>query len=142
MSRNAAVLPQRLAQCRKVARTAAAEAETGQAPLDVGAALQPLAQGLAQLWAVERIPTASSRSAIAAGSVERGREMIGEEAGAARGYGPIDRRGEAALTLAREGCHQFEIAAGRGVDLHDRSRHDLPRWLQMRRPPLFEVNPT
>ncbi len=72
-------LPQRLAQCRKVARAAAAEAEAGQAPLDVGAALQPLAQGLAQLRAVDkeldRIEPRRDRGRRG----QRRREMIGEE---------------------------------------------------------------
>ncbi len=63
--------------------------------------------------------------------------MIGEEPRAGSRDGPVDRRGEAALALAREGCRQFEIAPGRGVDLHDRGGHDLPRRLQVRRPALL-----
>src|SRR3984893_17990173 len=71
--------PQRLAQCRKIARAAAAEAETGQTPLDVRAALQPLAQGLAQLRAVDKeldcVETRCDRGRLG----QRRREVIGEE---------------------------------------------------------------
>ncbi len=137
MPRSVGGLSQRLAERRKVAWAAAAEAEAGQTPLDVRAALQPLAQSLAQLRAVhkklDRVEPLGDRSRLG----QWRRQVIGEEAGAGPGHRMVDRREQAPLALAGEGRHEFEIAPRRRIDLHDRCRHDLPGRFEMRRPSLL-----
>src|SRR5579875_3049734 len=52
---------------------------------------------------------------------------------AGRRHRAVDRRQQAALALPGERRHEFEIAPRRGVDLHDRTRHDAARRLEIGR---------
>src|SRR5205823_7082180 len=68
---------------------------------------------------------------------ERAREMLRQEARAGAGQGAVDRRQKTTAPLAREALGQFEVAARRGVDLHDRAGEDALRRHQIGRAALL-----
>ena len=102
-----------------------------QGPLDIGAMAQALAQCQARVVSIDieldRIEPVVDRGALG----QWCREMIGQQSRARRGDGAVDRRQQASAALPGAARHQFEIAPGRGVDLHDRAGHDPPRRFEM-----------
>ena len=136
-------LAKRPAQRREVARAAAPEAEPRQGPLDVGAALQPLAHRRARSSGRStKNSTASSRAVIARGSVSGAAEMLGETAGrpAAVTVRSIVAS-EAAPALAGKGCASSRLRRVAASICMTEAGVDPPRRLQMRRPPCW-VKPT
>ncbi len=120
-----------VAQAGQIARSAAAERQPRQRPRHVRAFLQQRAQILAQpLLAHEELD-----------QVEPGvdRLRIGQRPGqigrqaprAGPGHGPVDRGEQAAAPLARQRLDQFQIAPGRGIDLHDRADAQAARLAEL-----------
>ena len=126
-------LAEPVAQRGEVARAAAPEAEAGQGALDVGAAAQELAQRRPHIGAVDEELHRVEPRRDRLGRGQRGGKLLGEEPRSGSGQGAVDRGEEAAAAFARQGRHQFEVAPGGGVDLHDRIGRDQLRRGEMRR---------
>ena len=131
-------LAQRVAQAPRGRAGRRGRGEPRQRALDIGAAAQPLAQGRrAALGRSTKNSTASSRAAIAAGSVSGAARCSARS----RAPAPVTVRSIVASRLPLRSpasvCGQFEIAPRRRVDLHDRAGGEPARRLQQRQRALL-----
>ena len=104
---------------QQVARAAAAECCAGQRPLQVRAAAEQGARLLPQRLAQQQALDGVEPGADGGGVGERGRDALGQEAGAGTGDGAVDRVQERALASAGEAPGQLQVATGGTVDLQD-----------------------
>ena len=119
---------------REIARAAAAERQAGQRPADVGRFGQRRPAIPPQHRIVReqryRIEPVTDRLRIG----ERRRQPLGQQPGAARRDGAVDRIDEAPLPLARQRAGDLEIGAARLVDQQMARRHAPSRRFEPRQP--------